>query len=80
MLASPGRRWWVLPLPARLPCQRRSVSSGVARLSNEYYGKGWRRPSSLRPRSQGMEISGVSHGLGFRGGEVFGFFRVNVWW
>ena len=26
----------------------------------------------------GVEIFGVSHGLGFRGGEIFGFFRVNV--
>ena len=28
----------------------------------------------------GVKIFGVSYGLGFRGGEVFGFFRVNVWW
>ena len=26
-----------------------------------------------------MKIFGVSYGLGFRGGEFFGFFRVNVW-
>ena len=55
MLASPGRRWWVIPLPARLPRQLRSVSSGVVRLSNEYCGKGWRRQSSLHPRSLGYE-------------------------
>ena len=55
MLANPGRRWWVNPLPARLPRQLRSVSSGVVRLSNEYCGKGWRRRSSLHPRSQGYE-------------------------
>ena len=55
MLASPGRRWRVLPLPARLPCQRRSVLSVVVRPSNEYCGKGWRRRSSLHPRSQGYE-------------------------
>ena len=28
----------------------------------------------------GVEIFGVSHGLGFRGFEIFGFFRENVWW
>ena len=55
MLANPGRRWWVLPLPARLTRQLRSVSSGVVRLSNEYCGKGWRRQSSLHPRSLGYE-------------------------
>ena len=55
MLASPGRRWWVLILPARLPLRLRSVLSGVVRLSNEYCGKGWRRQSSLHPLSLGYE-------------------------
>ena len=55
MLARPGRRWWVLPLLARLPRQLRSVSSVVVRLSNEYCGKGWRRQSSLHPLSLGCE-------------------------
>ena len=27
----------------------------------------------------GVKIFGVSYGLGFRGGEIFVFFRVNVW-
>ena len=55
MLANPGRRWWVLLLPARLPLRLRYVSSGVVRLSNEYCGKGWRRQSSLHPLSLGYE-------------------------
>ena len=54
-LESPGRRWWVLLPPVQLPRRLRSVSSGVARLSNDYCGKGWRRPSSLHHRSRGYE-------------------------
>ena len=56
MLARLGRRWWVLLLPARLPLRLRSVSSGEVRLSTECCGKGWRRQSSLHPRSLGCEV------------------------
>ena len=55
MLAHLGRRWWDLLLPSRHPLRLRSVSSGEVRLSTECCGNGWRRQSSLHPRSLGCE-------------------------
>ena len=55
MLAHLGRRWWDLLLRSRHPLRLRSVSSGEVRLSTECCGKGWRRLSSLHPRSLGCE-------------------------
>ena len=55
MLARLGRRWWDLLLRSRHPLRLRSVSSGEVRLSTECCGKGWRRQSSLHPRSLGCE-------------------------
>ena len=84
MLASPGRRWWVLPL--RLGFR---VNFGLCR-------PGWCVcPTNIAVRVGDvgrvsilgvwvMKIFRVMYGLGFRGGEVFGVFRVNVrrgeWW
>ena len=55
MRARLGRRWWVLLLQSRRPLRLRSVSSGEVRLSTECCDKGWRRLSSLHPRSLGCE-------------------------
>ena len=55
MLARLGKRWWDLLLLSRHPLRLRSVSSGEVRLSTECCGKGWRRLSSLHPRSLGCE-------------------------
>ena len=55
MLARLGRRWWVLLLRSRHPLRLQSVSSVVVLLSTECCGKGWRRQSSLHPRSLGCE-------------------------
>ena len=55
MLAHLGRRWLDILLRSRHPLRLRSVSSGEAHLSIECCGKGWRRQSSLHPRSLGCE-------------------------
>ena len=55
MRARLGRRWWVLLLRSRHPLRLRCVLSGEVRLSTECCGRGWRRLSSLHPRSLGCE-------------------------
>ena len=78
MLASPGRRLFFPGLgfrfdfglcrPGRCICPP-YVAVGVGDVGRVSILGVW-----------GVKIFGVSYGLGFRGGEVFGFFRVNVGW
>ena len=55
MFAHLVKHWLDLLLRSRHPLRLRSVSSGEAHLSIECCGKGWRRQSSLHPRSLGCE-------------------------